>query len=148
MPSFLVVDDQVAIAWGLAKALARAYPTGEVRVAHSTQQALEILRTFRPDLITTDIGRPREDPGGYGFLERLRADPITASVPVIAATAQITDEAKLEQSGFDAVFIKPFAFSDLLDTVERLLHRPADLEAIPPEPAQPAPFPPKDPGHS
>jgi len=126
MPAFLVVDDQPAITRGLTRALARAYPTADVRVAHSTKQALEILDIpFRPDLITTDITRAREEVNGYGFLNLLRADPRTASVPVIAATAQVQNEAKLHEHGFDAVFIKPFAFPEFLETVEQLLHRRA-----------------------
>jgi len=74
-----------------------------------------------PDLIVLDL----ELPGLTGFeaATRLRANPETATIPLIAATgyshARQLDQAR--QSGFDAVVVKPCDPDLLVQEIERLL---------------------------
>lgn len=77
-----------------------------------------------PDLIVLDL----ELPGLTGFevAERLRANPDTAGIPLIAATgyshARQLDRAR--QCGFDAVVVKPCDPDMLVQEIERLLVGP------------------------
>lgn len=76
---------------------------------------------LRPDLIVLDL----ELPGLTGFevAKRLRANPETADIPLIAATgyshARQLDMAR--QVGFDAVVVKPCDPDLLIQEIERLL---------------------------
>ena len=93
--TLLVVDDgpdNLALMNGLLKDLYR------VRVANSGGRALKIASTLPlPDLILLDIMMPNMD--GYEVCRRLKADPVTADIPVIFLTAKA--EVEDEQKGFD-----------------------------------------------
>ena len=56
-----------------------------VEVAGSVAEAYEVLRERRPDLILMDVQLPGED--GLSATRRLKADPATAAIPVVALTA-------------------------------------------------------------
>jgi CheY-like chemotaxis protein len=60
----------------------------EVRVAHDGKTGLEVAATHRPRAIVLDILLPRLD--GWDFLAQLRANPETASIPVVIVS--ITEE--------------------------------------------------------
>lgn len=74
-----------------------------------------------PDLVVLDIGLPRLD--GWGVLERLRANPETARVPVLVLTAHGSDENRdrAERDGADFFMPKPFAPRDLRRVALELL---------------------------
>ncbi|MEO7150226.1 MAG: response regulator [Burkholderiaceae bacterium] len=76
-----------------------------------------------PDLVLMDIQLPGID--GVEALRRLRADPRTADVPVVAFTASVTanDRHRITQAGFDAFLAKPIALKEFLATVERYARR-------------------------
>ena len=79
----LVVDDTPENLLVLGEIL---QPEFRVRVANGGARALAVARTRpHPDLILLDVMMPELD--GYAVLERLRADPATAHVPVIFVTA-------------------------------------------------------------
>lgn len=83
----------------------------------AVQKAEELI----PDLIVLDL----ELPGLTGFevAKRLRANPETAAIPLIAATGY-SHERQLDlarQSGFDAVVVKPCDPDMLVEEIERLL---------------------------
>ena len=83
--------------------------------------ALTRLPIFAPDVVVTDIALPQMD--GMELCRRLRLDPVTRSIPVIAATGfamphQIADA---HRAGFDRVLTKPYALTELLDEVTSLL---------------------------
>ena len=56
-----------------------------VEVAGSANEAFEALRGRTPDLILMDVQLPGED--GLSTTKRLKADPATAPIPVVALTA-------------------------------------------------------------
>ena len=56
-----------------------------VEVAGSANEAFEVLRERTPDLILMDVQLPGED--GLSTTRRLKADPVTATIPVVALTA-------------------------------------------------------------
>jgi two-component system cell cycle response regulator DivK len=73
----------------------------------------------RPDLVLMDIQLP--DIGGVEALRRLRGDERTASVPVVALTAQAMhgDRERFLAAGFDDYLPKPVDIVDLVATVKR-----------------------------
>ena len=79
----------------------------EVRTANNASEALQALQAAKPDLILTDIQMPGMD--GLDLTRRLKADPATRSIPVVAITAYAmsADEAKAKEAGCDAYVAKP-----------------------------------------
>ncbi|MDC0710259.1 ATP-binding protein [Stigmatella sp. ncwal1] len=79
--------------------------------------ALKAARERRPDLILSDVMMPGL--GGFGLLRELRADPRTATVPVILLSARAGEEASAEglQAGADDYLVKPFSARELLSRV-------------------------------
>ena len=117
-PRVLVVDDSAAIrALIVVNLELEGY---DVRTAVDGLQALDVVREWRPDVITLDVVMPRLD--GFETLERLRGDPGTAEIPVVVVTgrAQAADRARGEALGADAYVSKPFEPAELVSVVGRL----------------------------
>jgi CheY-like chemotaxis protein len=87
--------------------------------ATTGSQALEVAAKLAPALVLMDIQLPDLD--GIAALGRLRADERTASIPVLALTAQAMqgDRERLLAAGFDGYVSKPVDIIELLDTVNR-----------------------------
>jgi len=81
---------------------------------------LDLARLRRPDLILLDINLPGMD--GCEVLARLRAEPLTRSIPVAAVTAMAmaSDIERGRDAGFDAYLTKPIDIPLLLETVRVL----------------------------
>jgi PAS domain S-box-containing protein len=79
--------------------------------------ALRAVRDRRPDLVLTDVMMPGLD--GFELLRELRADPASASIPVVMLSARAGEEARVEgmESGADDYLIKPFSARELLARV-------------------------------
>jgi two-component system cell cycle response regulator DivK len=82
-------------------------------------QALMLATEHRPALVLMDIRLPDID--GVEALSRLRMDERTASIPVLAVTAQAMkgDRERFKEAGFDGYLSKPVDIDELLTTVER-----------------------------
>jgi len=93
-PVILVVDDTPQNLSIMCDVLEADYT---VKLANSGARALKIVEKTPPNLILLDIMMPEMD--GYEVCQRLKADPVTKSIPVIFVTA-LTSEAN-EQLGFD-----------------------------------------------
>jgi CheY-like chemotaxis protein len=91
----------------------------EVREATDGQQALDALDAFQPQLVLTDLMMPVMD--GVELIRRLRADPRTATLPIVAITADATESAERQarDAGAIDVITKPI---DLADLLARLRH--------------------------
>ena len=93
--TILVVDDTPGNIDVLSGILRPAY---KVKAALNGERALKIAAADpRPDLILLDIMMPDMD--GYEVCQRLKADPVTAKIPVIFVTAKT--EVADEQRGFE-----------------------------------------------
>lgn len=79
----------------------------DVRAAASAEEALEILKDFRPRIVVTDIQLPGID--GLELTRRLKSDPATSHVVVLALTAYAmkSDEKRALDSGCDGFITKP-----------------------------------------
>ena len=84
-----------------------------VTVARDGEAALRIVRAEPPDLLISDVVMPKMD--GYGLCRAIKADPATANVRVVLATAQ-TDPADVLRglaAGADDFLTKPYGDEDL-----------------------------------
>jgi|SRR5579871_447942 len=93
---------------------ATGYTTFE---AATGEEAVELATAHLPALVLMDVQLPGID--GIEALARLRGDPRTASVPVIALTAQAMqgDRERFLEAGFDAYLSKPVDVVGLLRAV-------------------------------
>ena len=95
--------------------------------AHNGFQALDKATATSPDLILSDIAVPGLD--GIELCRRLRADPRTAAIPILAVTGHddrhYPDRARA--AGANQVLIKPFAAETLVAEARRLLNEGDDI---------------------
>ncbi len=96
----------------------------EVVIAVDGGEGLEKARAEFPDLILMDMSLPVVD--GWEATRRLKAEPQTRGIPVIALTAHAMagDEEKARSAGCDDFDTKPVELPRLLTKIEDLLHRP------------------------
>ena len=86
--------------------------------ATTGEQAMELAVEQQPNLVLMDIQLPDID--GVDALGRLRADARTASIPVVALTAQAMhgDRERFLDAGFDAYISKPVDIVEFVKTVK------------------------------
>lgn len=110
----LVVDDNSDLREYIAGLLSPAY---DVSTAVDGLAALDAVRARIPDIVVSDVMMPRLD--GFALVRELRADPATASLPVILLSARAGEEAAVEglDMGADDYLIKPFSARELLARV-------------------------------
>jgi signal transduction histidine kinase len=107
----LVDDDRASL--DLMTAYLSATPVQVLR-AHDGLEALALARTATPVAVVLDIRLPRLD--GWEVLTRLKADPVTRSIPVVVVS--IVDERQRGlQLGAAAYLLKPVRREDLLDAL-------------------------------
>ncbi len=87
--------------------------------AGTAQNGIELARAHRPDLILMDIQLPGVD--GVTALRQLKADPITASLKIVALTAfaMREDQERLMSAGFDGYLSKPLDIRKFPDQVRQ-----------------------------
>lgn len=95
----------------------------DVLSCFSGPEALEKLKTEKPDLILLDVMMPKMS--GYAVCQAIRADASTKDIPVIMLTAkgQKGDAEKGLEAGADDYIIKPFDPYDLGERVSRFLQK-------------------------
>jgi CheY-like chemotaxis protein len=93
----------------------------QVLAAASGEVGLRLTAAERPDLILMDIHLP--DMSGYEAIRRLKADPATATIPVLALTASAMrgDDRKVRETGADAYLTKPLDAQIFRETLRRFL---------------------------
>ncbi len=113
----VVVDDEPDLRYLLRRVLER--DGHEVTDASNGAAALEAIYHFPPDLVVTDMMMPVM--GGAELIRRLRADPGTAQIPILA----VTGDAQLA-GGADTVLHKPWKAQQLLAAATALMAQKAD----------------------
>jgi two-component system, cell cycle response regulator DivK len=95
----------------------KGYPTIEAATA---EEGIDLAREQQPSLILMDIQLPRMD--GLTALARLKEEPLTRAIPVIAITASAMPEdlEKIQQAGFDAYQTKPIVIKEFIGLVEKI----------------------------
>ena len=128
--TILIVDDSPYIVDGLVALLKRK---GFNPIAtHGVDEAITVLNSTKPDLILLDIMMEPMD--GWETLEKIKANPVTADLPVLMFSAKkITpEEAKEHSLNIEDFVSKPVNPAQLLDAIRRVFERRKDvkLEAV------------------
>ncbi|MDN3556240.1 response regulator transcription factor [Halomonas maura] len=119
MAKVLVVDDEPNIVLSLEFLMQQA--GFEVTTAGDGEAALDCVAAAPPDLLLLDISLPGIS--GFDVLERLRADPALARLPIIMLTAhgREVEREKGLALGADDYITKPFSTQALVEKVKALL---------------------------
>lgn len=114
----LVVDDEPNIADLLSAAL--TFEGYDVGVAGTGAEALEMVRTYRPNLVMLDVMLPDVD--GNEVCRRLRQQG--EQMPIVFLTARDTTEDKVEGLAMgDDYVTKPFSIDELVARIRAVLRR-------------------------
>ena len=89
----------------------------EVLEAKSGEEAIALAIAHRPILIVMDVRMPGI--GGIEACRRLKANPVTASIPVIFLSAWHSEEQAALEAGGMAFLLKPFNPEELIATVRK-----------------------------
>jgi two-component system, cell cycle response regulator DivK len=94
----------------------------QVLDANDGQMGMDIARRELPDLILMDLSLPGVD--GWTAARELKADPKTASIPLLALTAHTLpgDRSKALESGFNGYISKPINLQSFADDIARALN--------------------------
>ncbi len=114
MARILVVDDEPDERFLVGRVLRGE--GHEVAVASDGAAALDAVKECPPDLVVTDVMMPVMD--GVELIRRLRGDPVTAAIPIIAASG----DTHLAGAA-DAVLSKPYGNHQLVAIVSGLLEK-------------------------
>ena len=119
-PIIVVAEDNADVADLLCTQLEPFY---EVVAARDGVEALKHAGEIIPDLVITDVMMPNMD--GMALARAIRANDLTAHIPIIMVTARVTEQDRIEglKAGADAYLIKPFNTEELLTRVAKLLEQ-------------------------
>jgi two-component system, cell cycle response regulator DivK len=115
----LVVEDNELNADMLSQRLTRkGY---EIIFAVDGEEAIQVAKKSKPQLILMDMGLPILD--GWEATRRLKADPETKHIPIIALTAHsmADDREQALNVGCEEYETKPVNFTRLIDKIEKLV---------------------------
>jgi CheY-like chemotaxis protein len=120
MKKILIVDDQEEV-----RELVEVTMRGdgyELLQAATGQEAIDIARAEKPELIIMDIMMPGEI-DGLEATRIIKSDPETSGCTIVMLTAkgQKTDLEKGREAGADDYFVKPFSPLLLLKKIEEVL---------------------------
>ncbi len=106
-PTVLLVDDEKELAQWLASVLQAECPGYRVLLAHDGFLAGQIIASERPDVVVLDLHLPGVD--GFEVCRRIKADPHTRNISVIAVTGYASPEAErsIMDAGASAYMPKP-----------------------------------------
>jgi PAS domain S-box-containing protein len=113
-PRVLLADDNADMREYLRRLLSAHW---SVEVVGDGAAALDAARARPPDLVLTDVMMPGLS--GFELLRALRADPQTATIPVLLLSARAGEESRVEglDAGADDYLVKPFSARELVARV-------------------------------
>ena len=120
MPTIMIVDDDANIRAVLKYRFEKESYT--VHLARNGLEAVKGVNGQQPDLIILDILMPKMD--GISFLEQLRGNPRTRSIPVIVLTAlgRGPQWQRTQHLGVEDWVVKPFSPRRLVERVREVLN--------------------------
>ena len=116
-PTILVVDDDAPIR-GLMTTVLREFSYDPLTAA-SGDEALELARSSRPDLVLLDMKMPGMS--GEEAVSAFRRDSELRDIPIIILSGEPVNGEDLSRIGADAAIQKPFDISELLRRVQHQL---------------------------
>jgi two-component system cell cycle response regulator DivK len=121
MARILLVEDNEMNRDMLSRRLTRS--GYDVVIAVQGEEGVALARTASPDLVLMDMSLPVLD--GWEATRRLKEDPATREIPVIALTAHAMsgDREKARAAGCDDFDTKPVEYARLVSKIEGLLQK-------------------------
>lgn len=118
----LVIDDDAAVVMVISSTLKSAGYS--VVPAYGGEDAIRKAKAQQPALVLTDLEMP--DITGVEIIARLRKDPETRHIPIVAVTSHTWDviAQSASQVGCDGYLTKPFLPKQLVETVRKFLASP------------------------
>ena len=115
----LLADDSITIQKVVELVLAEE--DFEIKSVSNGEDALNLLDTFKPDVVLADIEMPKVN--GYNLCEQIKKNPLTSHVPVIllAGAFEPIDEELAREVGADDSVIKPFESQELISKINAAL---------------------------
>ena len=126
-PEILLVEDSITDATLIAKILAKAGISHNLRIVEDGVEAVSFLyregrydKMPRPDIIFLDLHLPKKD--GLGVLAEIKSEPSLRNIPVIILTSSASQEdiTKCYQMNANCYLTKPSTSEDFCRTVEVL----------------------------
>ena len=119
MPKILLIEDNEMNRDMLSRRLSRK--GFEIAIAEDGERGVEMAQSESPSLILMDISLPVMD--GYQATRRIKANPTTRSIPIVALTAHAMsgDREKCLEAGCDEYETKPVDLPRLLEKIEKLI---------------------------
>jgi len=90
-------------------------------LAGSAEEALDLMEKFKPDVIVSDIGMPKQD--GYSFMRTIRHRGVNTPAVALTAFARAEDRVRSIQAGYQTHLPKPFEPGELLALIASLSGR-------------------------
>ena len=105
----------------------KGYRTVETETA---EEGIQMAQESSPALILMDLQLPGIS--GIEALKRLRADPKTQAIPIIAVTASAMTHSvpEIMAAGFDGYQTKPISVREFLETVRQVLDRKPGTKGV------------------
>jgi len=119
MKRILVVEDDTAILRGLKDNL--EYEHYEVITATDGEQAYNLVREKKPDLVILDLMLPRMS--GYEVCRKVRGEGLTVPIVMLTARGEEADRVLGLNLGADDYVTKPFSVPELLARIRAVFRR-------------------------
>ena len=123
MANIMVTDDSKFMRMVIKKTIEEKGVHKVVAEASIEEEAVNLFKTFHPDLVTMDINMPGVKSGNVGIEWALRIREIDSSAKILIVTAfnqdtTIADAIKVGVTGF---IVKPFDKEKLVETIDKIL---------------------------
>ncbi len=111
----LIVDDSISIVNFISKTLEHHF---HLKVAHSGEEAIDVMKTYKPDLVLLDVVMTGMD--GYAVCKKIRKDRSLGFIKVImiSSESRLQERLKGYEAGVDDYIGKPFEKEELLAKVQ------------------------------
>jgi len=125
--AILIVDDEAQIRRVMRTSLSSHGYT--ILEASTGEEAVEIVRQERPDLVLLDINMP-----GIGGIEACREIRESSNASIIMLTVRSTERDKVRalDAGADDYVVKPFSMEEVLARIRAVLRRSMEARSAPP----------------
>ncbi len=122
----LLPDDEEPILALVAETIENIGDDIELLLARDGQEALDIAKREKPDVLILDVSMPKRN--AYEVCQLLKRDPATSHARIIMLTGldhEVARRKALEEAGADAYVCKPWSPTELLKIMGKLLKLPA-----------------------
>jgi len=118
----LIIDDEKDFVY-FVKLNLESFGCYKVATGHDGSRGLRLAKWFKPDVILLDI--MMRGKSGFEVLEKLKADKVTMSIPVLMLTARNDESSKEKATGLydDDYIVKPVAKDVLRSRIDKVVSR-------------------------